>query len=135
MYPRLFPWVRLGWLLALLRGRIPYPVLVLNGERREFGEITVRVIREGPGCLVRTRTTARIITRACLQSSSDAAFRKSRIEGWRGSMVSLQTRPNRNDHRQGTRPFSWIPTTLKGATLKGESHIIKLWQAARSRVR
>jgi hypothetical protein len=37
-------------------------VLVLNGERREFGEITVRVIREGTGCLVRTRTTARIIT-------------------------------------------------------------------------
>src|SRR5918999_1308276 len=33
-------------------------------------------------------------TRACLQSSSDAAFRKSRIEEWRGSMVSLQTRPN-----------------------------------------
>jgi hypothetical protein len=25
---------------------IPYPVLVLNGERREFGEITVRVIRD-----------------------------------------------------------------------------------------
>jgi len=103
MYPCLFPWVRLGWLLALLRGRIPYPVLVLNDERREFGEITVWVIREGTGCLVRTRTTARIIT-------------------------------NRNDHRQGTKPFSWIPTTLKGATLKGESHIIKLWQAARSRV-
>ncbi|HEX2268076.1 MAG TPA: hypothetical protein VHH35_00990, partial [Pyrinomonadaceae bacterium] len=74
MHPHLFPWVRLGWLLALLRGRIPYPVLVLNGERREFGEITVRVIREGTGCRVRTRTTARIIT-------------------------------NRNDHRQGTRPF------------------------------
>jgi hypothetical protein len=34
------------------------------------------------------------ITRACLQSSSDAAFRKSRIEEWRGSMVSLQTRPS-----------------------------------------
>jgi hypothetical protein len=33
-------------------------------------------------------------TRACLQSSSDAAFRKSRIEEWRGSMVSLQTRPS-----------------------------------------
>ena len=31
-------------------------------------------------------------TRACLQSSSDAAFRKSQIEEWRGSMVSLQTR-------------------------------------------
>ena len=31
--------------------------------------------------------------RACLQSSSDAAFRKSQIEEWRGSMVSLQTRP------------------------------------------
>jgi hypothetical protein len=104
MYPRLFLWVRLGWLLALLRGRIPYPVLVLNGKRREFGGITVRAIREGMGCLVRTRTTARITT-------------------------------NRNDHRQGTRPFSWIPTTLKGATLKGESHIIKLGQAARSRVR
>jgi hypothetical protein len=43
MYPRLLPWVRLGWLLALLRGRIPYPVLVLNGECREFGEIIVRV--------------------------------------------------------------------------------------------
>jgi hypothetical protein len=75
MYPRLFPWVCLGWLLALLRGRIPYTVLVLKGERREFGEITVQVIREGIGCLARTRTTARIIT-------------------------------NRNDHRQGTRPFS-----------------------------
>ena len=62
MYPRLFPWVRFGWLLALLRGRIPYPVLVLNGKRREFGEITVRVIREGTGCLARTRTTPRIIT-------------------------------------------------------------------------
>src|ERR687895_1428237 len=34
------------------------------------------------------------VTRACLQSSSDAAFRKSRIEEWRGSMVSLQTRPS-----------------------------------------
>src|SRR5918996_963832 len=37
---------------------------------------------------------ARPCARACLQSSSDAAFRKSRIEEWRGSMVSLQTRPN-----------------------------------------
>src|SRR5918996_3642719 len=38
-----------------------------------------------------------IETRACLQSSSDAAFRKSRIEEWRGSMVSLQTRPSIDD--------------------------------------
>jgi hypothetical protein len=30
----------------------------------------------------------------------------------------------RNDPQQGTMPFSWIPTTLKGATLKGESHIL-----------
>jgi hypothetical protein len=37
---------------------------------------------------------SRDITRACLQSSSDAAFRKSQIEEWRGSMVSLQTRPS-----------------------------------------
>src|ERR687895_305791 len=36
------------------------------------------------------------IARACLQSSSDAAFRKSRIEEWRGSMVSLQTRPSKS---------------------------------------
>src|ERR687896_539407 len=35
-------------------------------------------------------------TRAWLQSSSDAAFRKSRIEEWRGSMVSLQTRPSKS---------------------------------------
>jgi hypothetical protein len=42
-------------------------------------------------------------SRACLQSSSDAAFRKSQIEEWRGSMVSLQTRPRtlaqRLDHK------------------------------------
>src|SRR5919106_3789693 len=47
----------------------------------------------GPGrppCDVRQVINAR----ACLQSSSDAAFRKSRIEEWRGSMVSLQTRPS-----------------------------------------
>jgi hypothetical protein len=40
-----------------------------------------------------------------------------------------------NDPQQGTRPFSWIPTTLKGATLKGEGHISIGYQSPKKNTR
>jgi putative SOS response-associated peptidase YedK len=50
-----------------------------------------------------------VVTRACLQSSSDAAFRKSRIEEWRGSMVSLQTRPSHSPNKISRMFWGLIP--------------------------
>src|SRR5205823_9690671 len=71
-----------------------------------------------------------IFTRVCLQSSSDSAFRKSRIEEWRGSMVSLQTRPSKKRFlteqvRRLRARFAQSVDTLLGEVIPAE--LLKQW--------